>query len=74
MKNKLLVAALALGSLPTWATDDALFQEAFSGMFDPPYPPIELRAAEPMPPVPLDGGVWLLLASGIAAARKRLRA
>jgi hypothetical protein len=74
MKNKLLVAALALGSLPTWASDDALFQEAFSGMFDPTNPPIEHRAADPKPTLPLDGRWLLFLASGIAAARKRLRA
>jgi hypothetical protein len=42
-------------------------------MFDPPKQPIALRAAEPMPPVPLDGGIALLLAAGIMAARKSLR-
>lgn len=73
MKNIILWGILGTCSLSAWASDEAIFQAAFHGMFEPPQQPIALRVAEPMPPVPLDGGVALLLAAGMAAARKSLK-
>jgi hypothetical protein len=43
-------------------------------MFEAPSPVVLPQGVmEPNPPVPLDGGVILLLASGAALARKRLK-
>lgn len=52
---------------------ESVFQQSFEGMFDAPDPRLVLnqRVMEPNPPVPLDGGVVLLLIGGVALARKR---
>ena len=73
MKNLLFWGILGACTLPSWASDEAIFEAAFHGMFEPQYQQLELRATEPMPPVPLDGGMWILIVGGVAAARKRLR-
>lgn len=74
MKTIIVLFALGGGSLLANPSNEALLKQSFEGMFDPPtmLPVVDPRAAEPMPPVPLDGGVVLLLAGGIAVARKRL--
>lgn len=74
MKSILFLSAMWGSGLLANPSDEALWKESFDGMFEPPtaLPVIDSRAAEPMPPVPVDGGVVLLLAVGIAVARKRL--
>jgi hypothetical protein len=74
MKTALFLGALWTGRLLAKPSDEALLRSSFEGMFEPPVPlPIaDVRAAEPMPPVPLDGGVVLLILGGIAVARTRL--
>lgn len=52
---------------------EALFKASFEGMFDSPSPvALPQGVMEPNPPVPLDGGVLLLLAGGAVLARKRI--
>lgn len=77
MKPILLAATLvALPAVLAAQTDgsESIFRQSFEGMFDAPSGPLPLphRVMEPNPPVPLDGGILLLLAGGVAVARKRL--
>lgn len=72
----MIAAALAAAPAAAWAQVDAsesLFKASFEGMFDSP-PPVVLPQGvmEPNPPIPLDGGVLLLLTSGAVLARKRI--
>jgi len=77
MKSLLIAAALAVAPTAAWAQVDdseSLFKASFDGMFEAPSPmDLPVGVIEPNPPVPLDGGVILLLASGAALARKRLK-
>ncbi len=74
MKTIIFLSAMWGASLLANPSDEALWKKSFEGMFESPeaLPAIDSRAAEPMTPVPMDGGVVLLLAVGIAVARKRL--
>jgi hypothetical protein len=74
MKSILLLSAMWGSGLLANPSDEALWKKSFEGMFEPPtaLPVIDSRAAEPMPPVPMDGGVVMLLGVGIALARKRM--
>ena len=77
MKSLMIAAALAVAPAAAWAQVDAsesLFKASFEGMFEAPSPVVLPQGVmEPNPPVPLDGGVILLLAGGAALARKRLK-
>lgn len=53
---------------------ESLLRSSFEGMFEAPSPLVLPQGVmEPNPPVPLDGGVILLLAGGAVLARKRLK-
>lgn len=57
------------------AQSDNLFEESFEGMFDvaaPTWVPEGVNE-NPPPPVPLDGGLVVLLAAGSAAGYRALR-
>lgn len=74
--NKLIFVLALVGSAPMLAQmegQESLLRASFEGMFDPPEPVLTLPRglAEPQPPVPLDGGLVMLLLGGIAVARRR---
>ena len=74
--NKLIFVLALVGSVPMIAQiegQESLFRASFEGMIDPPEPVLTLPRglAEPQPPVPLDGGLVMLLLGGIAVARRR---
>jgi hypothetical protein len=77
MKSLMIAAALAVAPAAAWAQVDAsesLFKASFEGMFEAPSPVVLPQGVmEPNPPVPLDGGLILLLAGGAALARKRFK-
>jgi len=77
MKSFILATALAAAPAAAWAQVDAsesLFKASFEGMFEAPSPVVLPQGMmEPNPPVPLDGGVILLLAGGAVLARKRIK-
>lgn len=74
--NKLIFVLALMGSAPILAQmegQESLLRASFEGMFIVPEPVLTLPrgVAEPQPPVPLDGGLVMLLLSGIAVARRR---
>lgn len=77
MKTTLLAAALvALPAVLAAQMDgsESIFRQSFDGMFEAPRGPLPIphRVMEPNPPVPLDGGLIVLLVGGAVVARKRL--
>lgn len=72
----MIAAALAAAPAAAWAQVDgfeSLFKANFEGMFEAPSPVVMPQGVmEPNPPVPLDGGMLLLLVGGAVLARKRL--
>ena len=76
MKSMIIAAALAAAPAAAWAQVDgseSLFKASFEGMFEAPSPVVLPQGVmEPNPPVPLDGGILLLLVGGAVLARKRL--
>jgi hypothetical protein len=72
----MIAAALAAAPAAAWAQVDgseSLFKASFEGMFEAPSTVVLPQGVmEPNPPVPLDGGMLLLLVSGAVLARKRL--
>jgi hypothetical protein len=72
----MIAAALAAAPSAAWAQVDgseSLFKASFEGMFEAPSPVVLPQGVmEPNPPVPLDGGILLLLVGGAVLARKRL--
>jgi hypothetical protein len=72
----MIAAALAAVPAAAWAQVDgseSLFKASFEGMFEAPSPVVLPQGVmEPNPPVPLDGGMLLLLVGGAVLARKRL--
>jgi hypothetical protein len=72
----MIAAALAAAPSAAWAQVDgseSLFKASFEGMFEAPSPVVLPQGVmEPNPPVPLDGGMLLLLVGGAVLARKRL--
>jgi hypothetical protein len=72
----IIAAALAAAPAAAWAQVDgseSLFKASFEGMFEAPSPVVLPQGVmEPNPPVPLDGGILLLLVGGAVLARKRL--
>jgi hypothetical protein len=72
----MIAAALAAAPAAAWAQVDgseSLFKASFEGMFEAPSPVVLPQGVrEPNPPVPLDGGMLLLLVGGAVLARKRL--
>ena len=73
----IIAAALAAAPAAAWAQVDgseSLFKASFEGMFEAPSPVVLPQGVmEPNPPVPLDGGILLLLVGGAVLARKRLK-
>jgi len=76
MKSLMIATALAAAPAAAWAQVDgseSLFKASFEGMFEAPSPVVMPQGVmEPNPPVPLDGGMLLLLVGGAVLARKRL--
>jgi len=72
----MIATALAAAPAAAWAQVDgseSLFKASFEGMFEAPSPVVMPQGVmEPNPPVPLDGGMLLLLVGGAVLARKRL--
>jgi hypothetical protein len=72
----MIAAALAAAPAAAWAQVDgseSLFKASFEGMFEAPSPVVLPQGVmEPNPPVPLDGGILLLLVGGAVLARKRI--
>ena len=72
----MIAAALVAAPSAAWAQVDgseSLFKASFEGMFEAPSPVVLPQGVmEPNPPVPLDGGMLLLLVGGAVLARKRL--
>lgn len=72
----MIAAALAVAPAAAWAQVDgseALFKASIEGMFEAPEPVMLPQVMDPNPPVPLDGGVILLLVGGAALARKHVK-
>jgi hypothetical protein len=74
MKHLIATTAIFAAHV-AWAQvegSESLIQASFEGMFEASAPTaIANKVSEPNPPVPLDGGVILLLAGGVLIARKR---
>jgi hypothetical protein len=77
MKLLMIATALAVAPAAAWAQVDgseSLFKASFEGMFEAPEPVmLPQKVMDPNPPVPLDGGVILLLVGGAALARKQVK-
>lgn len=73
--KKLLMGCLVAASVTLSAQNENLFAESFEGMFDveaPTWVPEGVND-NPPPPVPLDGGLVVLLAAGSASGYRALR-
>lgn len=76
----ILSAGLVLASMvPAWAnSNEDIFSQAFDGMFEGNgWNDFNIDASvmdNPPPPVPLDGGLAVLLATGAAVGYRRVRA
>jgi len=81
MKSQLFILAVCCVFVRPMAaeehTTDAIFNEAFEGMFDSKsWNEFQIDASvmdNPPPPVPLDGGLTALLAAGAAVGYRRFR-